>query len=57
MAALVVVSDNIVTAGGSNFNGFAVEMAHLLGLECPDHILSGYMDSWTKEDYEAYLPE
>jgi len=25
-----VVADNIVTAGGSNFNGFAVEMAHLL---------------------------
>ena len=57
MAAPIVVSDNIVTAGGSNFNGFAVEMAHLLDLECPDRILSGYMDSWTKEDYEAYLPE
>ena len=57
VAAPAVVSDNIVTAGGSNFNGFAVEMAHLLGLECPDRILSGYMDSWTKEDYEAYLPE
>lgn len=57
VAAPIVVADNIVTAGGSNFNGFAVEMAHLLGLECPDRILSGYMDSWTKEDYEEYLPE
>ncbi len=56
VAAPAVVSGNIVTAGGSNFNGFAVEMARLLGLECPDRILSGYMDSWTAEDYEQYLP-
>lgn len=55
--APVVVADNIVTAGGSNFNGFAVAMANLLGLECPDRILSGYMDSWTTEDYEQYLPK
>ncbi len=55
VAAPAVVSGNIVTAGGNNFNGFAVEMAHLLGFECPDKILSGYMDSWTKEDYEVYL--
>ncbi len=55
VAAPAVVSGNIVTAGGNNFNGFAVEMAHLLGFECPDKILSGYMDSWTKEDYEEYL--
>ena len=57
VAAPAVVADHIVTAGGSNFNGFAVEIAHLLGLECPDRILSGYMDSWTKEDYEEYLPK
>lgn len=57
VAAPLVVSGNIVTAGGSNFNGFAVAMAHLLGLECPDRIFSGYMDSWTKEDYEQYLPD
>lgn len=56
VAAPAVVAGNIVTAGGSNFNGFAVEMARLLGLECPDRILSGYMDSWTAEDYEQYLP-
>lgn len=56
VAAPEVVSGNIVTAGGNNFNGFAVKMAHLLGLQCPDRILSGYMDNWTKEDYEAYLP-
>lgn len=52
-----VVSGNIVTAGGSNFNGFAVEVARLLGQDCPDRILSGYMDGWTREDYEAHLPE
>lgn len=56
VAAPVVVSGNIVTAGGSNFNGFAVTMARILGLECPDCILSGYMDSWTSEDYKQYLP-
>ena len=56
VAAPIVISDNIVTAGGSNFNGFAVAMARLLGFECPDRILSGYMDSWTPEDYEQYLP-
>lgn len=54
--APVVVSGNIVTAGGSNFNGFAVAMARLLGQDCPERILSGYMDDWTREDYEAYLP-
>lgn len=56
VAAPVVVSGNVVTAGGSNFNGFAVTMAHLLGLECPDRIFSGYMDTWTPEDYDQYLP-
>lgn len=56
VTAPIVVSGNVVTAGGSNFNGFAVTMAHLLGLECPDRIFSGYMDSWTPEDYEQYLP-
>lgn len=56
VAAPVVVSGNVVTAGGSNFNGFAVTMAHLLGLECPDRIFSGYMDSWAPEDYDRYLP-
>ena len=55
--APIVISDNIVTAGGSNFNGFAVAMAHLLGLECPDKILSGYMDDWAEEEYEQYLPK
>ena len=57
IAAPAVVSDNIVTAGGNNFNGFAVTMAHLLGFECPDRIFSGYMDSWVPEDYVYYLPK
>ena len=56
VAAPDVVAGNIVTAGGSNFNGFAVAMAHLLGLECPDRIFSGYMDHWTPEDYDEHLP-
>lgn len=54
--APIVTAGNIVTAGGSHFNGFAAAMARLLGLDCPDRIFSGYMDSWTKADYEQYLP-
>lgn len=56
VAAPLVISGNIVTAGGSHFNGFAVAMAHLLGLECPERIYSGYMDGWTQEDYDQHLP-
>lgn len=56
VAAPLVVADNIVTAGGSNFNGFAVAMAHLLGLDCPERIFSGYMDDRTPEDYAPHLP-
>ena len=55
--APLVTAGNIVTAGGDNFNGFAVAMARLLGLECPNQILSGYMDSWTEEDYDQHLPK
>lgn len=54
--APLVVEGNIVTAGGSNFNGFAVAMARLCGFDCPERILSGYMDDWTAEDYDAHLP-
>lgn len=57
VAAPAVVSGNIVTAGGNNFNGFAVTMARLLGLPCPERILSGYMDTCTPDDYIHYLPK
>ena len=56
MAAPAVVSSPIVTAGGGNFNGFAVEMARLLGLPCRDRIFAGYMDQCTPEDYLPHLP-
>lgn len=56
VASPLVAAGNIITAGGSNFNGFAVAMARLLGQECPDRILSGYMDAWLPEDYDQYLP-
>lgn len=56
-AAPLVRDGNIITAGGSNFNGFAVAMAQALGFTCKERILSGYMDSWIREDYEQYLPE
>lgn len=57
VAAPVVEDGNIVTAGGSAFNDFAVHIARKLGYECPDRILSGYMDDWTEEDYFAHLSE
>lgn len=53
----IVVDGNIVTAGGANFNGFAVTMAHKLGFSCPEKIFSGYTDHWKAEDYEVYLPK
>ena len=56
VAAPAVVSPPIVTAGGGNFNGFAVEMARLLGLPCRDRIFAGYMDQCTPEDYLPHLP-
>lgn len=47
-----VISGNVVTAGRSNFNGFVVTMAHLLGFNCQDRFFGGHMDAWTPEDYE-----
>ena len=47
-AAPVVEAGNIITAQGSAFNDFAVHVARKLGYECPDKILSGYMDNWKK---------
>lgn len=54
-AAPVVEAGNIITAQGSAFNDFAVHVARKLGYECPDKILSGYMDNWKKEDYIHHL--
>lgn len=53
----VVEDGNVVTANGSAFNDFAVHVARKLGYECPDKILSGYIDHWTKEDYYVHLSE
>lgn len=55
VAAPVVEAGNIITAQGSAFNDFAVHVARKLGYECPDKILSGYMDNWKKEDYIHHL--
>lgn len=55
MAAPVVEDGNIITAGGSAFNDFAVHVVRKLGYECPDKILSGYMDNWKKQDYMHHL--
>lgn len=53
----VVESGNIITAGGSAFNDFAVHVARKMGYECPDRILSGYMDDWKEEEYYVHLSE
>ena len=53
----VVEYENIITAVGSAFNEFAVHVARKLGYECPDRILSGYMDSNDSNDYIHHLTE
>ena len=53
----VVEDENIITAVGSAFNEFAVHVARKLGYECPDKILSGYMDSNDSNDYIHHLTE
>ena len=53
----VVEDENIITAVGSAFNEFAVRVARKLGYDCPDKILSGYMDSDDANDYIHHLTE
>lgn len=53
----VVEDGNIITANGSAFNDFAVHIARKLGYECPDQILSGYIDDWKPEKYYVHLPK
>lgn len=55
VSAPVVEDGNIITANGNAFNDFAVHMAHKVGYECSERILSGYLDDWTKEDYLHHL--
>lgn len=55
VAAPVVEAGNIITAGGSAFNEFAVHIVRKLGYDCPDKILTGYMDDWKEEDYLHHL--
>ncbi len=53
----VVEDENIITAVGSAFNEFAVHVARKLGYDCPDKILSGYMDSDDVNEYIHHLTE
>lgn len=55
--APVVEDGNVITAGGSAFNDFAAHIARKLGYECPDKILTGYMDDWEPEEYFPHLPK
>lgn len=57
VTAPVVEDGNLITAGGSAFNDFAVHIARKLGYECPDRILTGYMDDWEPEEYFQHLPK
>lgn len=57
VTAPVVEDGNLITAGGSAFNDFAVHIARKLGYECPDRILTGYMDGWEPEEYFQHLPK
>ena len=53
----VVEDENIITAVGSAFNEFAVHVVRKLGYDCPDKILSGYMDSDDVNEYIHHLTE
>ncbi len=53
----VVEDENIITAEGSAFNDFAVHIARKLGYNCPDKILSGYIDSNDSNDYIQHLTD
>lgn len=53
----VVEDGNIVTAIGSAFNDFAVHIARKLGYDCPDRILSGYVDTPYPEDFFCHLSD
>lgn len=55
VAAPVVEDGNIITAGGSAFNDFAVHIVRKLGYDCPDKILTGYMSDWKEKDYLHHL--
>ena len=55
LAMPVVEDGNIITANGSAFNDFAAHIARKLGYECPNRILSGYIDDWKGEAYYAHL--
>lgn len=57
IAAPVIEDENIITACGSAFNDFAVHLAQKVGYECPERILSGYIDDWKEEDYIQHLSE
>ena len=53
----VVEDGNIITANGSAFNDFAVHIARRIGYQCPDRILSGYIDDWKEDSYFVHLPK
>lgn len=53
----VVEDGNIITDEGNAFNDFAVHIARKLGYDCPDKILSGYIDSDDTNDYIHHLTE
>lgn len=53
----VVEDGNIITAEGNAFNDFAAHIARKLGYDCPDKILSGYIESNDTNAYIHHLTE
>ncbi len=57
MTQSVVIDKNIITAQGSAFNEFAIQVARKLGYSCPDYLLTGYMDPKSSDEYIHHLPQ
>ncbi len=53
----VVESENIVTAVGSAYRQFAVQMARKVGYECPDNAFQGIGSDYNEEELIYHLSE
>lgn len=53
----IVEDGNIITAVGTAYKEFAIELARKLGYDCPETAYSGIVDNWKPEDFVFHLEE
>ncbi len=51
----IVEDGNIITAVGTAYKGFAIEIARKIGYNCPDTAYWGISDNWKPEDFIYHL--